>query len=160
MSKLNMAYKYDLNKYRNLSTDAYEYEEAKREITIKRKNIDKGSAIKIAVLAIVAMVLLFCVIYGKVQISDMYSQINNQKAYLSSEQSENARLKTELESYTSLKNIEEYAENVLGLEKLDKSQILYVDIQNADVVIIPENDDNIFVKIKNHFNSIKEYFTD
>ncbi len=160
MSKLNMAYKYDLNKYRNLSTDSDEYEEAKREITIKRKNIDKGSTIKIVLLAIVAMILLFCVIYGKVQISDMYSQINNQKSYLSSEQSENARLKAELESYTSLKNIENYAEKVLGLEKLDKAQIMYVDIQNDDVVFIPENDDNVFVKIKNFFNSIIEYIVD
>ncbi|MDO5560152.1 MAG: hypothetical protein Q4F95_11205 [Oscillospiraceae bacterium] len=153
----NMAYKYDLNKYRNLTTA--ESEEVKRDIIIKKKASDKGSSIKIVAMAFVALVLLFCVIYGKVQINKVYSDINSQKAELASEQSENARLRAERESYTSRKKIEDYAENVLGLEKLDKSQIMYINVQSDDVVIIPENEDNIFVKIKDTFNEIIDYIT-
>ena len=105
---------------------------AKREnITIKRKNINRGSIIKIILLAVAALVLLFCVVYGKVQVSDMYNRINIQKAELSAAESENARLKAKVESHTSLKNIEEYAENI-GLQKLDKAQIWYVDIQSEE----------------------------
>lgn len=153
MSRMNLAYKYDLNKYRNL-TAAEEAPEPKRDnITIKRKNMDKGSTIKIIFLAAAALILLFFVVYGKVQISDIYSKINNQKAELAIMESENTRLKAEIESHTSLKNIEEYA-NSLGLKKLDKAQVMYVDIQNDDVVIIPEEDENIFVKIRKSINSI------
>ncbi len=153
----NTAYKYDLNKYRNLSSD--EYEEPKREnIIVNKKNIDRSSLFKIILLAVISMVLLFCVIYGKVQISDMYTKVNIQKAELSTEKSENTRLKAELESYTSLKNIEDFAED-LGLEKIDKAQIRYIDIQNEDVVEIPEKNDNLFVKLKKLFNRISEYIS-
>lgn len=153
----NTAYKYDLNKYRNLSSD--EFEEPKREnIIVNKKNIDKSSLFKIILLAVIAMILLFCVIYGKVQISDMYSQVNEQKAKLSTEKSENTRLTAELESYTSLKNIEDFADE-LGLEKIDKAQIRYIDIQNEDDVEIPKNDDNLFIKLKKLFNRISEYIS-
>ena len=86
----------------------------------------------------------------------MYSQINVKKTELASAESENARLKAEIESYTSLKNIEEYAENI-GLKKLDKAQIWYIDIQSEDVVEIPDAKENIFVKIKKYIDSAKEY---
>ena len=54
----------------------------------------------------------------------------------------------------SLRNIEEYAEEI-GLKKLDKAQIWYVDIQQEDIVKIPEKDENFFVKIK---RSVKKFF--
>lgn len=155
MSRMNAAYNYDLNKYRRLSAE--ETAEPKRKnITINRKNMDKASTIKIILLATVALLLLFCVVYGKVQVSDMYSQINVKKTELASAESENARLKAEIESYTSLKNIEEYAEDI-GLKKLDKAQIWYIDIQSEDVVEIPDAKENIFVKIKKYIDSAKEY---
>ena len=105
-------------------------------------------------MAFAALVVLFCVVYGKVQVSDIYNKINSQKTELNVAESENARLKAELESYTSLRNIEEYAEEI-GLKKLDKAQIWYVDIQQEDIVKIPEKDENFFVKIK---RSVKKFF--
>ncbi|MBR6835433.1 MAG: hypothetical protein IKM72_05450 [Oscillospiraceae bacterium] len=108
----------------------------------------------IIIAALGALVILFCVVYGKVQVSDIYSQINAQKSELNVAESENARLKAELESYTSLRNIEEYAEEI-GLKKLDKAQIWYVDIQQEDVVKIPEKNENFFVKIR---SSVRKFF--
>ena len=156
MSRMNAAYNYDLNKYRHLSAE--ETAEPKRKnITINRKNMDKASTIKIIFLATVALLLLFCVVYGKVQISDMYNKINAQKAELTVAESENARLKAKIESDTSLKNIEEYAENI-GLKKLDKAQIWYVDIQNDDVVKIPKKEENYFLHIKKAILSFFDKF--
>jgi len=128
-----------------------------RHITHNSKNADRGSTAKIVMLAFAALVLLFCVVYGKVQISDMYSQINAQKSELTVMESENARLKAEIEAHTSLKNIEDYAETI-GLKKLDKAQIWYVDIQNDDVVRIPEKDDNFFVQIRKSIMSVLDSF--
>lgn len=126
-------------------------------ITVKKINAARISTLKIFFIAIAALVLLFCVVYGKVQISDMYNKINDQKNSLSVSESENARLKAEIEAFTSLKNIEEYAENI-GLKKLDKAQIWYVNIQNDDVVKIPEREENFFVKIQNAITSVLENF--
>lgn len=155
VSKMNLAYKYDLNKYRNLTVE--EHNESKRDnITIKHKNVDKISTIKIIFIAIVVFFILGSVIYSKVQLSAVYSEINSQKVELASLESENARLKAEIEAHTSLKNIEEYAESI-GLEKLNKAQIWYIDIRNEDVVIIPEESANTFVRIKKFFDSVLEY---
>ncbi len=150
---------YDLNKYRRLSNGEIisDAERSHENITIKRKNTDRGNTVKIVLLAFLALVLLFCVIYGKVQISDMYNQINSQKNQLSVMESENARLKAKIEADTSLRNIEEYAENI-GLKKLDKAQIWYVDIQGDDVVKIPERDENFFVHIKKSVLSVLDNF--
>lgn len=151
---------YNLNKYRRLSNEeevADSLTGGHENITIKTKNADRSHAMKIIGIAVTALVLLFCVVYGKVQISDMYSKINNQKSLLTVAQSENARLKAELEAYTSLRNVEEYAETI-GLKKLDKAQIWYVDIQNEDVVKIPESEDNLFVQIKKSILSVLDNF--
>ena len=159
MSGINLAYdsenNYDLNKYRNLSNNEAETEIKNQEqIIIQQKKLERSNIAKIIVMAFAALVVLFCVVYGKVQVSDIYNKINSQKTELNVAESENARLKAELESYTSLRNIEEYAEEI-GLKKLDKAQIWYVDIQQEDIVKIPEKDENFFVKIK---RSVRKFF--
>ncbi|MBE6842484.1 MAG: hypothetical protein E7510_06590 [Ruminococcus sp.] len=158
---MNMAYKYDpnkynLNKYRNLDIKTQEPEEVNRQkITIQSKNADKNSSLKIVVGAVIVMVMLFCVIYGKVQVSDMYNQINEQKAVLENLENENARLKVSIESYASLENIESHAERI-GLKKIDKAQIWYIDLSDGDDIRISQTDDNIFVRIRKVFSSLSE----
>lgn len=66
-------------------------------------------------------------------------------------------MQTEIESKNSLKNIEDYAENILGMQKLDKSQVDYITIESGNVVEIPQEEDNIFVNIKNALDDFVEY---
>jgi len=121
--------------------------------TPKKKSINLG----IAVCGLVVTILLFVMIYGKVQVSALYTQISNEKQVVDLLESENVRMQSQIEGNMSLKNVESYAENVLGLKKLDKSQIVYIQIQNEDVVQVIETEENIFVKIKEKFNTIVEY---
>jgi hypothetical protein len=54
--------------------------------------------------------------------------------------------------------VEEYAENELGLHKLDKSQIEYITIDSEDKASVVKNEDeDFFVSLKNWFTSIMEY---
>ena len=88
----------------------------------------------------------------------MYSRVaalNNELTYV---EAENVRLQTELESKISAKNVEDYAENVLGMKKIDSSQIKYIEIQTDDVVSIPEQNDGLVAKIKKFFDRCVEYF--
>ena len=73
-------------------------------------------------------------------------------------EAENVALAAEYESRTSLKNVEEYAQNTLGLKKLDKSQIEYVAFEGNTVIEVVEMEKkNIFVIIRNWFANIYEY---
>ncbi len=158
MPNTNAAYKYDLNKYRNLKVD--KNSEEYRQISIKKKAADKGAVLKISLISVATLILLFCVIYGKVEINKLYNDINLTKHDIDMLECENIRMKTELESTASMKNIEEYAENVLNLVKLDKSQVIYFKVENENVIEIPEKDNNIFVTVKDFFTNLFKYVSD
>ena len=67
------------------------------------------------------------------------------------------RMQTELEGKASISNIKDYAEQHLGLQKLDQSQIQYIDIQTEDTVEIDGEEQNIFVRLKHKFEDIVAY---
>lgn len=152
-------------KMNNLAFDysAYDAEVLAEEKKIKhRHNTDllkrKNSVARMLGLAFVAMTLMFFMIYGKVELSSLYEKQAQMEAELSQLVNENISLESELATKTGLSKVEEYAEKELGLQKLDKSQIEYVEIEKDTVaeVIEPENE-NVFVKIKSWFSNALEY---
>lgn len=150
MSKNNLAY--DLEKFEEATPGKAP------KIRVKRKKAENsGSAPKLIVTALAAGLLLGALIYGKVENTAIHSEIAAQAQYVDMLASENVRMQSELEEKTALKSVESYAEDILGMQKLDKSQIEYVSISNGNIVDIPENDDNIFVRIKNSFDEFVEY---
>ena len=149
MSKNNLAY--NLEKFEESPS------EKATKIHVRRKTENAGSAPKLIVSALAAGLLLGALIYSKVENTAIHSEIAAQAQYVDMLASENVRMQSELEEKTALKSVESYAEDILGMQKLDKSQIEYVNISNGNIVDIPENDDNIFVRLKNSFNDFVEY---
>ena len=146
----------------NLDYNLEKFEETAPEkapkIRVRRQRAENtGSAPKLIVTALAAGVLLLALIYGKVENTAIHSEIAAQTQYVNMLESENVRMQSELEEKTALKSVESYAENVLGMQKLDKSQIEYVSISNGNIVDIPENNDNIFVRLKNSFDDFVVY---
>lgn len=117
-----------------------------------------GSVISIVFIAVLAAALLGTVIYSLDRRNTMYSKVAVLNEELTYAEAENVRLQAELESKISAKNVEDYAENVLGMTKIDSSQIKYIEIQTDDVVNIPEQDDGLIAKIKKFFDRCVEYF--
>lgn len=154
MGKNNLAY--DLSKYENTVRKPQSGEKTKIKVQ-RAKPETTGSAPKIIVLCMLAGILLGLVIYGKVQNAAIHNEITEQTKYVDMLRSENVRMQTEIESKSALKSVEEYATNVLGMQKLDKSQIEYLSIENGNVVDIPDRNENLFVKIKHAFEDFVEY---
>ena len=127
------------------------------DTAMKRTPPSRASVIKIIFIALSALTLLFTLLYGNVQTNKLYRQIADKNAVYEEAKSENARLKSELESRMTLKNVQDYAERVLKLQKLDNSQIKYVQTQKDDTVEIVEEDDGFFGSIRNKFMDIVEY---
>ncbi len=153
MNRNNLAY--DISKYDEiLSQDS---KKSEKRIAYKKTLRHTGSPVAVVIVAIIAGLLLYTVILGKAQSADIHNQINELKSEVDILHSENVRLQTEIEGRTSLKKVEEYASEVLGMEKLDKSQIEYITIGNENSVEIPKQEENFFVKIKNSFNDFVEY---
>lgn len=126
----------------------------KNPVPVKRRE----SAFKFAMRAFFVMAVLCAILYGKVETNTLFGEISGLESDLKDLQSENITLAAEYEARTSLKNVEDYAENVLGLKKLDKAQIEYVDLPSDKVIEIVETENkNIFVIIRNKINELREY---
>ena len=97
-------------------------------------------------------------IYGKVELSRITNEQSELKSELAQLQENNLSLESELESKTSIVKVEEYAENVRGLIKLDKSQIEYIEIENKNKIEVDEEKDESFIEsVKKWFDGVLEY---
>lgn len=152
-------------KIHNLAFDYSNYDrEVKRE---DEKNIrfklnkafkNKGSMITFVGLAIVIMSMFLAMATGESQLAGLYEKQSEQQTELAALIDDNATMKAEIETKTSLGKVEDYAENKLGLKKLDKSQIEYVEVPKENVVeVVKTEDEGLAVKIKNWFSNALEY---
>ncbi len=119
-----------------------------------QRRITTGGSVVIGLLTVL---LIGCVIYGKVQTNEIYTTLAQLQAEYDDITAQNVSMRSEMEGKLTVKNIEEYAENVLGLRQLDQSQIEYVQIQTEDEVVISEPDENIIVTINDYLNSFWEF---
>lgn len=133
-------------------------EEEKPQIRHRRIEARRGSVIRIVMLSLLAAALLGSVIYSLDRRNTMYNKVTSLNGKLELTEAENTRLQSELESEMSAKNVEEYAENVLGMQKIDPSQIEFIKIQTGDVVSIPKQKKTLIDKIGDFFDKCGEYF--
>lgn len=154
MNRGNAAY--DLSKYENAAPKLTDGEKSKIVVR-KAKPQQSGSAPKILITAVMAVLVLSLVVYPKVQQATVMADINKLNDQVMILESENVRMQTAIESKSALKAVEDYAVDVLGMQKLDKSQIEYLNIENGNVIEIPEDSENLFVKIKHSFEDFLEY---
>lgn len=155
MAETNLAYKNNL---------AYEESTAreldKAQIKRIRTNYNprkKALPLKVFLLAAAVCTLLCFMIAGKLKEADLYNQLSTTTAQLELLNSENVKMQSEIQSMTSTKNVEDYAENVLGLEKIESSQIEYISVQQDTVIQSHEEEENFFVKVRDKFDDFVEY---
>ncbi len=130
----------------------------KPDINMSNTETKSGSVFSIIVVAALAVVMFGAVIYSFDRRNTMYNKVSALNNELNVAEAENVRLQSELDSKMSAKNVEDYAENVLGMQKIDSSQIQYIEIQTDDVVNIPEQDESLLAKLKRLFDACVEYF--
>lgn len=85
---------------------------------------------------IVITVLAVAMIYSQMQLTQITGQIDVLEANISSLQSEYISLKTRQDQMLSAEYVEAYAQEVLGMVKMDYSSVVYVELSNPDVVEI------------------------
>lgn len=152
----NLAYELDYSKCDDIEqTEAPPEEEKPRTVSRSRRTI---SIVKSFAIAAAAFLIFGSMIYGRVQLTSLYAEQSELENELTRLQNENVSLESELAKKTGLTKVEDYAENKLGLHKLDKSQIEYVEVPKPKVAeATAPKDENIFVTIKRKFNELLEY---
>ncbi|NLZ46736.1 MAG: hypothetical protein GX896_08600 [Clostridiales bacterium] len=124
----------------------------------KPKGIALLKTIKYFAVAMLAFAAMLAMIYGKVELSKITNEQSQLQQQLAELQENNLSLESELESKTNIVKVEDYAENVLGLAKLNKGQIEYVELQDHQVIeVVEKDDDNFFSNVKKWFDGVLEY---
>lgn len=108
-------------------------------------------------MGLLAILLIGCVIYGRMRTNEIYTTIAQLQEQYDDICARNVSMKSEMEGKMTVKNIEDYAENELGLKQLDQSQITYIQIQTEDEVTITEPESNWIVALNDWFVSLWEF---
>ena len=78
--------------------------------------------------------MLFTISYRNSLINEKYNEKENIKSQVSAVQKENEQLKVSIENSLNLSSVAKAAEDKLGMQKLDNSQKVYLDLQKKDYV--------------------------
>ena len=156
MDRQNVAY--DLSMYESLLEQKPE-KEAKPQHQAKTVKLKNKKAFQTAVRALslaVILSMIIGVIYTNSQITEITTDIATVQSEITELESEKAYLEFTLESRMSLSEIEDYAVNVLGMVKMDSTQVEYIEIESENKVEL--NSDNLGDRIEEAVQPVLSYF--
>ena len=119
---------------------SYEYSAIKRKAEAKKKSSDKFrlnvSAALTALLAIAAACLLIKTLFVRIELTEQNDINVELEAQLNELEEEKRRLQIEYESQIDLAELEDRAENELGMQKPNGSQTIEIDTDTQDKALI------------------------
>ena len=110
-------------------------EEKNRRLKQEKRMHHKNIAIILGM-----FLLLLAVSYRNSLITERFSEIQDKKAELAALQKTNEQLEVDIESSVNLSNIEESAEELLGMQKLSNDQKVYVTLPKQDYTESPTSE--------------------
>lgn len=114
-----------------------------------REAVKPGTVIRWVAVSLFVTLSLVSIMMCNVQLTNLSDHISKAQAQLSAAQGEEVRLNMQLESRTSLSNVESYAVNQLGMQKTNQYQVTYVHLADQDKVAVTPPSRNIFAWLGN-----------
>ncbi len=99
----------------------------------KAKALPKVNTAKVIALVMVAILAGSAYLYGRMKLNEVNTAYTQVMAQIDILNSEKVRLDMALNEKMSLKNIEEYAQDNLGLKKLNVGQVHYISLEDEVV---------------------------
>lgn len=107
--------------------------EAPKQIHRVRGGIRRALTLPRVLFAVTVVSLCMMLLYHQMHLTRLTKEISEKTAALEELQSEYVSLKTRQEQALSIGYVEEYAQNQLGMVKIDPSQIKYIEITNPEM---------------------------
>ncbi len=111
---------------------------------------------QIMCLAMVAGIAGFLVC-NQMRLTELTTQVANQEEQLQTLQDEYVSLKTRQDRELNLTYVENYAQNVLGMVKMDSNSVEYIEMNNPDRIEVAKNTDGVLSKISQYVAAVKAY---
>lgn len=156
MDRQNVAY--DLSMYESLLEQKPEKQHTPnpqvKTVKLKNKKAFRTAVRALSVAVVLSMII--GVIYTNSQITEITTDIAAVQNEITELESEKAYLDFTLESRMSLNEIEEYAVNVLGMVKMDSTQVEYIEIESENMVEF--NGESLGDRIEEVVQPVLSYF--
>ncbi len=113
------------------------------------KRVHKRSPLKafmVMVVAVLAMLPIVSLIAINARITELNKEIMDLDTEISRVTGDNLRLELEIEGMMSIKNVEDYAITELGMQKLSRNQIEYIQLNQEDKIEVSNNSKSLFDK--------------
>ena len=119
--------------------------------------VNRVKAVSTTALVVIAFVLVFEVILANVQLNELTTDINSAQSELAELQGTEIQLQMQQSSGKTGTELENYAQNQLGMTKVKNDQVVYVNLNEGDTAIIEDGGSggNILQKI---WNTISSWF--
>lgn len=131
--KLQPEYEPRVKKYPKKSTVKKVRVASKKQAAPKAKKKLKVEA-KVIVYVAIGFMILLAISYRNSVINERFAEIKTLKSNLGALQKENDQLEVNIESSLNLKTIEQSAKELLGMQKLENSQSIYVNLPKQDYI--------------------------
>ncbi len=122
-----------------------------------RAAADRKFVRQLVALTVVVAVLSVYTVYSSMLLTKTKAMIEKKNSELVEIESENVYLDYQIESMVSMKTVEEYAENVLGLIRLSPAQIEYVNLENSNK-IVSEDTDTLDLSVSSLLSTVVKFF--
>lgn len=120
-----------------------------------RRQAKTVAPVKIILAAVMIIAVCIVMIYSQVVLTELTSEVGFYEKQITNLNTEYIRLQGELEATTSIKTLEEAAENKLGLTKIDSSQVEYVSLTGTDEISVAQTGGKYL--LKQYWNSFIEF---
>lgn len=133
------------------------------EIRVIKSNVRKRKALallklKLTVISVIIVALMCVSVYNKMKLTELVSMTDEAQTKLVNVQGDIKRLNVELEGAASIKEADEYAKNVLKLQKKDAGQIIYVTLKDGNFIEKTEQGKSLYSLLQIGIGAVEDYF--
>jgi len=152
---------YDLSLFEPRERKVVPIRKKAKETEKKAKRANAAKAVKTFFVFAVLLSLGIVLLFNQARMSEINAETNEEKRLLKEAQEEGIHLQMELEGKMSVKNVEEYATEILGMKKIEASQIERITIDEGDKVVITEKDKagGVFGFLKGNLSELLSYLS-
>ena len=127
----------------------------------KKQNKQQGKQkVKTVVSIVFVFSILFAISYQNSLITESFNHKEDLKKNLSAIEKENEQLQVNIEKSLNLNKVEQSAKEKLGMQKLDNSQKVYINLPKQDYVesnkeqVLPQENESFWSKITKNIRKI------
>ena len=146
---------YDLSRFDTEVNTGKEKQPVKMEVV--RPAVKRGAVAKGLIFSMFVVAVCCAMLFSMVRINELSNQVAYETEVLNKLKSEGVVLETRLDSEMSLANVEDYAVNVLGMQKIETSQMECINIKTENVISKTESDEIFFAFLSNAVSGLMEY---